>query len=181
MKKLPVGISGDTYDTLGFPNHEVRYAFNDTLLAELTRSNAAQDTNKLALLRVLEANALDQLKEIFQAFFASIAHDWYRKNDMAGYEGYSCSIVYCYFTALGLDVRAEESTNHGRMDMTVLFADKIYIIEFKVKELSASDNALTQSKEKKYYEKYKHQTVYLIGIEFSKNDRNITRFEWEKL
>lgn len=35
--------------------------------------------------------------------------------------------------------------------------------------------------QKKYYEKYTEKEIYLIGIEFSKTDRNITRFEWEQL
>jgi len=42
---------------------------------------------------------------------------------------------------------------------------------------------LSQIKEKRYFEKYvnKYSTVYLIGIEFSKKDRNIVSFDWERL
>ena len=57
----------------------------------------------------------------------------------------------------------------------------LYIFEFKVNELTDSSRALAQIKEKKYHEKYTGKAIYLIGIEFSKNDRNITRFEWEKV
>ncbi|NWH05554.1 ATP-binding protein [Desulfobacter latus] len=173
--------SGGVYYTLGFPNHEVRYAFNDALLAELTQADAEQDDTKLALSDALNTNNLDRLKQIFHTFFASIPYDWYRKNDMAGYEGYYCSIVYSYFTAQGLQVSTEDATNHGRIDMTVHFNDRIYIIEFKVNELTKSDRALAQIKEKRYYEKYTGKEIYLIGIEFSKKNRNITRFEWEKM
>ena len=172
---------GGVYYTLGFPNHEVRYAFNDALLAELSRSDAFQDKNKLRLHEVLQSTELDGLKQIFHAFFASIPHEWYKKNDMARFEGYYCSIVYCYFTALGLNVTVEESTNHGRLDMVVHFNKKIYIIEFKVNGLTRPERALKQIKEKKYAEKYAGHETYLIGVEFSKEDRNITRFEWEKV
>ena len=55
-----------------------------------------------------------------------------------------------------------------------------YIFEFKVNELTQPFRALAQIKEKKYHEKYTGKEIYLIGIEFSKKDRNITRFEWEK-
>ena len=43
--------------------------------------------------------------------------------------------------------------------------------------------ALEQIKEKRYYEKYreKAEELILIGIEFSKEDRNICKFEWEKI
>ena len=173
-------LPGGTYYTLGFPNHEVRSAFNDALLMELARSNSENKT-KLELFDALNSNDLDSMKRLFHAFFAFIPHDWYRKNDMAGYEGYYCSIVYCYFTAIGLDVRVEESTNHGQLDMAVLFNENTYIFEFKVNELTDSSRALAQIKEKKYHEKYTGRDIYLIGIEFSKQDRNITRFEWEKV
>ena len=172
---------GGLFYTLGFPNHEVRYAFNNAILLKLSKNAQSQDKYKLALMRILQNNRLDKLKDLFHNFFASIPHEWYRKNDIAQYEGYYCSIVYCYFTALGLEVHAEESTNHGQLDMAVLFNNCVYIIEFKVNELTNPGKALSQIKEKKYHEKYADQETYLIGIEFSKKDKNITRFEWEKL
>ncbi len=168
------------YYTLGFPNHEVRQSFNDALLSKLSKTGAQQDENKLDLFDVLEHNDIDKLQQIFHTFFASIPHNWYQKNTLANYEGYYCSIVYCYFTALGLDVCPEETTNHGQIDLVVLFQNRVYIIEFKVNELTQPGNALAQIKEKKYYEKYIGREIYLIGVEFSKTERNITRFEWEK-
>jgi len=132
---------------------------------------------------------LKQLKDLFFRFFASIPHEWYRKNTIANYEGYYTSIFYCYFTAIGLDVRAEDSTNHGQIDMTVILEGKVYVFEFKVVELTEAGSALEQIKKKLYYEKYlgelslqeKKQKVFLIGVEFSKEDRNITNFEWEQV
>ena len=68
------------------------------------------------------------------------------------------------------------------MDMVVRLNNRVYIIEFKVVEMSGPGSALAQIKERKYYEKFigNGREVYLIGVEFSKEDRNITRFEWEK-
>ncbi len=115
--------------------------------------------------------------------FASIPYDWYRKNNIADYEGYYASIFYCYFTSLGLDVTPEDTTNHGRIDMTLKFENVIYIFEFKVTELVKDKNsALQQIKAKKYYEKYSDvKDIWLVGIEFSKEDRNIAAYEWEKV
>ena len=132
---------------------------------------------------------LKQLKDLFFRFFASIPHEWYRKNTIANYEGYYTSIFYCYFTAIGLDVRAEDPTNHGQIDMTVILEGKVYVFEFKVVELTEAGSALEQIKKKLYYVKYlgelslqeKKQKVFLIGVEFSKEDRNITNFEWEQV
>jgi hypothetical protein len=43
------------------------------------------------------------LRFLANQILASIANDWYRKNELAGYEGYYVSIFYSYFAAPGLD------------------------------------------------------------------------------
>jgi len=97
---------------------------------------------------------IDRLKDVFHAFFASIPHDWYRKNELSGYEGYYASIFSCYFTALGLDVVAEDTTNRWKVDMRVNLDHRIFIFEFKVVELTPTGKPLVQLKEKRYHEKY---------------------------
>ncbi len=168
---------------LGFPNHEVRKSLTGSLLHWYTHDLRSLKNNQLSLFRALRDNNFAGMEKIFHAFFASIPNDWYRKNEIAGYEGYYCSVVYCYFAALGLTVRPEDVTNHGRIDLTVRFAERVYIFEFKVNELTEPGCALDQIKRKKYAEKYQGQgtEIWLIGIEFSRTDRNISRFEWEKV
>jgi hypothetical protein len=39
---------------------------------------------------------------------------------------------------------------------------------------------LEQIKTKGYAEQFAGQEVYLIGVEFSSEERNIVRFEWER-
>ena len=95
---------------LGFPNHEVKKSLTGSILNLLIHDIRPLKIGQTTLLKIFKSDRLDELKDLFHSFFASIPHDWYRKNDMAGYEGYYCSVVYCYFTALGLDVRAEETT-----------------------------------------------------------------------
>ncbi len=70
--------------------------------------------------------------------------------------------------------------------MVVIMDTKILVLEFKILENSKPGSAISQIKDKKYYEKYlnyhtKSLDIFLIGIEFSKDDRNITNFEWERL
>ncbi len=62
-----------------------------------------------------------------------------------------------------------------------MIENKVYIIEFKVIEETEKGQALQQIKEKKYYEKYTGKEIYLIGIEFSREKRNIVNFEVEKV
>ena len=89
------------------------------------------------------------------------------------------SEVYTYLASLGVKLIAEDVTNKGRIDLTLKFKNKIYIIEFKVN----NENALQQIKEKKYYEKYLNEgkEIYLVGIVFDEKEKNISKFEWEKV
>lgn len=173
-------VGGAIMYELSFPNLEVKMSLTDHILASLSGAPAAKDKMRHALYQALLQGEPDVLRPIFQSFFSSIPHDWYRKNELAGYEGYYASIFYCYFTALGLDVLAEDATNKGRLDMRVKLGKRIFIFEFKVVELVPEGNALAQLQHKRYHEKYVNDgcEIFLIGVEFSKADRNIVKYEW---
>jgi len=174
-------MGGMRWFQLGYPNQEVRQSLTDYILSFLTDSTVVQENNKFNLYEALMTHNFDALKQTLQAFFSSIPHDWYRKNQLANYEGYYASIVYCYFAALGLDMYVEDVTNHGRIDMTVKLGAHIYIFEFKVVELLAEGRALQQIKDKGYADKYRTHgaRIHLIGVEFSSDKRNVVRFEVE--
>lgn len=59
----------------------------------------------------------------------------------------------------------------------------IYLFEFKVVESAPEGRALQQIKDKAYADKYRAQglPIYLIGVEFSKVQRNGVGFETEML
>jgi hypothetical protein len=123
------------------------------------------------------------MKELFHSFFAAIPHDWFRKNNIEEFEGFYASVFYAYFCALGLDVKAEDTTNHGKIDMSVFFEGRRYIFEFKLaNSANKPGSALKQIQEKRYAEKYtaNFPDIYLVGVEFDKDERNITCFEYEK-
>ena len=67
--------------------------------------------------------------------------------------------------------------------MTVLFNGNVYLFEFKVVELIPEGRALQQIKDQQYADKYRSrgEPIHLIGVEFSKIERNITGFEQETL
>ena len=188
-------LGDEKFYTLCYPNHEVKSSLTNYILTYLTDEPVAKAKNQKAVYRAMSDSRLDDLQAIFQAFFSSIPHNWYRKNQLANYEGYYASIVYCYFAALGLDVIPEDTTNQGQIDLTVKLNNQIFIIEFKVIDLAPqtptvakpsqknTNIALAQIKEKRYFEKYQFtsQTIYLIGVEFSKDERNIVNFQWEQV
>ena len=166
--------------SLGFPNLEVKTSLNNSILTDLSKDRMAKFRNQSRLLKVLQANDLDALQEVFHAFFASIPSEWYAKNQAARYEAFYASLVYCYFAATGIDARPESPCNAGRMDLVVRFEDRIYVIEFKVIEQSGEGKALEQIRARGYGEQFAGEEVYLIGVEFSSRERNIVRFEWEE-
>ncbi len=176
-------MGAKTFYRLTYPNMEIKASLTDYILKNYVADGPARERAQQKIYRALQKNDLDALQGVMHSLFASIPHDWYRKNNLADYEGYYCSVFYCYFTALGLDVRAEDVTNHGNMDMTVLFADRAYIFEFKVVDRQGpSGKALAQIKAKGYAEKYmdRAKEVYLVGVEFNREERNITGFQWEQ-
>ena len=170
------------YYRLGYPNLEVRQSLNESLLCYLVQDGTRQTANSQRLYDLLLANDFAGLKTLFHAFFASIPYEWYTNNDIAHYEGYYASVFYSYFAALGLDIRVEDSSSHGRLDMAVLFNGHVYLFEFKVVELASAGAALAQLKERRYADKYRAlgQPIHLIGVEFSKDERNVAAFDVER-
>ena len=169
--------------TLKYPNLEVQASLNNCLLQSLTGSLNVPGPQITRLYKLLIERDFVGLKNLFHAFYASIANDWYRKNEMSDYEGYYVSIFYSYFAALGLHIQLEDPTNLGCIDMTVLFQGHVYLFEFKVVKVRSRGQALKQIKERNYAQKYQNrgEPIHLIGVEFSKASRNIVRFEVETL
>ena len=175
-------LGGKRLYRLGYPNREVRQSLNESLLRYLVQDPSRQMANSVQLYRLLEANDFTGLGTLFHAFFASIPYEWYNNNDIARYEGYYASVFYSYFAALGLDITVEDSSSHGRMDMAVLFNGTVYLFEFKVVEMASAGAAMAQLQERRYADKYRAlgQPIYLIGVEFSKDQRNVAAFDVER-
>ncbi|MEZ5537217.1 MAG: ATP-binding protein [Thiolinea sp.] len=174
-------LDGNYFYTLGYPNREVYQSLNNSLLRHLVQDGSAQVRQRLQLRQLLLANDFAGLKDLFRSFFASIPHHWYTNNTIQQFEGFYASVFYSYFAALGLEVVVEDCTNHGRLDMTLKFNRQVYLFEFKVVEMVPQGNALQQLKDKGYAEKYRHLgwPVHLVGVEFSRDERNVVGFEVE--
>ena len=169
--------------TLKYPNQEVEASLNAVLLQALTARATETARQSGRLYRLLQANDFAGLQALFTAFFASIPYDWYRSNRIASYEGYYASVFYSHFAALGLDIRLEDITHKGRIDMTVLFSRNVYLFEFKVVEQLPEGRALQQIKDRGYADKYRArgEAIHLIGVEFSHQTRSVVGFEVETL
>ncbi len=164
---------------LGYPNREVRQSLNEHLLRHLVQDAEGQTVNSMRLAHLLASGDCAGLKELFHAFFASIPYEWHTNNEIAKYEGYYASVFYSYFAALGYEIVVEESSSHGRLDMAVRTGGHVYLFEFKVVELAPPGSALAQLRERGYADKYRghDEPIHLIGVELSRETRNVTAFE----
>ena len=166
---------------LDYPNYEVKFSLNGRLLRAMAPVTGQEAARQAELARLTAEDDLEKVRTLFEAFFASVPHDRRRKNDLANYEGYWAALVYSHFAAAGLDVRVEEATVRGRLDMAVLSPGCVHLYEFKVVDRGQEGRALAQIRERGYADKYRHLGVpiRLIGMEFSREERNIVGFESE--
>jgi len=163
---------------LGYPNREVRQSLNRSLLRSLVPDPSEQLRQGIELRRLLAANDFDGLEALLRALFAAIPYQRHVNNDIANFEGYYASVFYSHFAATGLDVVVEDSSSRGRVDMAVRFEANVYLFEFKVVERSGEGSAISQLLERGYADKYAHlgEPIYLIGVEFSRESRNVAGF-----
>ncbi|MDE0479562.1 MAG: ATP-binding protein [Gammaproteobacteria bacterium] len=169
---------GGAWYRLGYPNREVRQSLNNALLKRLA-GGAGGPAARNRLRNGFLDHDLAIVEAEFRAVFAGIPADWHRRNDIARFEGYYASVFYACLAALGFDLRVEDASAAGRVDLALRCGGRVYLFEFKVIERAGEGAALRQLKERGYAEKYRSgsEPVHLIGIEFSEETRNIANFE----
>ncbi len=178
-EKIPTAFS--IKYKLKTPNKEVQTSLNSLFITYLTGQVTEKLKHQDKLYNMLDKPDLDSFKDALFTLFASISYTNFINSKLYQYEGYYGSVVYAYLASIGLDIIPEDITNLGRMDLSAKLENKVFIFEFKLTK-KATGNALKQIKEKRYWEKYQDfENIYLIGIEFSREKRNIIGFEWEKI
>ena len=166
----------DTYlYKLKVPNREIQKSLNELFLSYFTNQTTETLTNQKSIYDSISKD-IQNLKTTLTSLFASIPYNNYVKNELAHYEGYYATVIFTYLVSLGFECITEDATNKGRIDLTIKLPNRIVIIEFKV---DIKETALKQIKERKYYEKYQADTreIFIVGICFSSEDKNITEFE----
>jgi len=163
---------------LTFPNLEVKMSFNDYLLDILINDSSKKTRLKLELIDVLLKVNLEKLKEVLISLYASIPYNYFIHSKMHEYESYYAMVLYMYLSgAAGIETKVEEVTSKGRIDLVAIVLDKVYIFELKL-----NGEAIGQIEDKKYYEKYlNYPEVYIIGVEFDKEKKNVKKVEWKKI
>ena len=180
---------------LDYPNEEVRQSFNHNLLEAFTYKVPSTVSNalvkiELALQTGKVAPFIDQLK-ILLADISYHLHPKSKKEPnkkeaekaFAAWEGYFQTIIYLICTFLKLEVQTEITKHKGRLDLIAETGDFLYLMEFKLAE--PAKDAIAQIKSRQYAQSYKNspKKIILIGIGFSKEERNVESWEaegWER-
>ena len=158
---------------LDYPNKEVRDTMNAKVLS--TYGLRVRSSSLMLLRESFQREDTESVMSIFHDAYVNIPYDMFMEKENNYQIAFYTALMFLGFD----DVKAEERTNMGRIDIAVrVRKDLVYIIELKLDE--SGDKALSQIKEKRYYEKYTSEgcRVHLLGINFSSTERNIS--DWKE-
>lgn len=163
--------------TLGFPNKEVSSGFFNNLLQVLVHDKTDSNFSAAKVLACATDGNPDEMMSLFKIALAQYNYD---QIDTQNSEKHFNLLMYTISQAIGLAVESEIRTPSGRIDMTILTRNYIYIIEFKVN--SYPRRALMQINKNNYADKYygDTRTIFKIGANFSTKTRNLTGWLIEK-
>ena len=156
---------------LGIPNKEVREGFFSVLLSHLIEKDRRKTLREISAMKnCLENGNPDEFLERIRSFFAGISYKLMPKMPELYFE----NNLFLILNLMDFDVRAEDETSDGRIDLTVKTPEFIFVIEIK-KDKNPKE-ALNQIEMKEYALKFKFdgRKVYKIGANFSSEKRNIT-------
>ena len=168
--------AGIWYYKLGYPNFEVESSLLRNLLVAYSSDRESNGERLLGLSRALRGGSVDEFFEEVKVIFAGIPYEIIIKR-----EDYFNSLFYLCLRLAGLDGEFEVMTSRGRLDCALELKDKIYIFEFKIDE--DPGKCIEQIREKGYHEKYqkKGKPIYLVGVSYSSEEKNISDWVVEEL
>ena len=119
----------------------------------------------------LRNGELDAFMQRFEAFFADFP---YELNDKT--ERHYQVVVYLIFKLMGQFTQAEVHSAQGRADAIVQTPKYVYVFEFKLN--GTAEEALQQINDKGYAKPFQtdNRQVMTVGVEFSAESRNVSRW-----
>jgi len=174
---LTIKAADDTGFALYYPNKEVESSFLHLLFKKYSRKEQSQIEEITSKIKnALSEGNVNFFIDIIRTLLADILYDI----SLSKYEAFYHSIIFIALKLAKFDVRVERETDLGRIDMLVQSDRYIYILEFKMDD---AGKALTQILKKKYYEPFlsEEKKIFLVGIGFSREHRNIARVNYALL
>lgn len=160
---------------LGFPNREVEQSFLKFLLPRYTGNTDNNSSVSIGyFVRDLRNGDIESFLGRMKAFFANTPYELVRN-----LENHYQTVMFTICRLLGYYTVAEYHTSNGRIDMVVKTSDYAYIFEFKFNKTAEEALAQIDSKEYPLPFQFDGQKVYKVGVNFSKETRNIDGYVYE--
>ena len=158
--------------TLGFPNREVEEGFMNALIPSYLPKKHSNNTFDIAqFVMDVEDGRTDQFIDRLRSLFADTPYELIK--DL---ENHYQNILWLLFRLMGFYTHAEYHTSRGRIDLLVKTPLYIYVMEFKLDGTAEEAMAQINSKEYSLPFTVEGQTVIKIGMNFSKETRNIEKW-----
>ncbi|MDY0363009.1 MAG: AAA family ATPase [Desulforegulaceae bacterium] len=160
---------------LSYPNQEVKKSFTENLMLDMSNNfKAINFADELGIAFMDED--FDEVKFNINAIFNEIPYPHFKNAD----ENYFHTIIYLSLSLIGYNTLSELLNSRGRLDLALIFPDKVYVIEFKCN--SSADAAINQIKEKGYAKKWENKNIrtILCGISFDSEKREVNDILFEE-
>ncbi|MDE5795850.1 MAG: ATP-binding protein [Muribaculaceae bacterium] len=155
---------------LGVPNKEVESGLFSEMLAYNMDMDKYRVDNRIWDIRdALEDGNPDRALDMIRSMFAAVPANLTQNMPELYYE----NNLFLVFRLIGIDARAEWWTADGRIDMLLVLPSYIYIMELKLD--STPEQALAQIDSKDYSLQFRYdgRQIFKIGINYSRQTRNI--------
>ena len=155
---------------LALPNQEIKVGLFGSLLPHYLERNSAKGNTTIARVSVLiRQNKMENALQMLADFLETLPYC-----DNTQYEGHYQQMLYIIFALLtDYDIRVEQHTSKGRIDMVLETKTTIYVMELKFNK--TAQEALEQINSKHYVDafKMKGKEIVKVGMNFAlENDLN---------
>ena len=161
---------------LGFPNEEVRQGFSESLYRYYAPTMMGELDTVVYKYRekVLLEDDIEAFLPYLQTFYDKFPYTIINNN-----ERHYQAVMFTIFSMLGADVKVEEPTPDGRIDMVLKTDTTIYVFELKYNK--SADVAIQQIKQKDYAKIYAGdgRKIVKVGINFSEDRRSLENWKVE--
>ena len=161
---------------VGIPNLEVKKAYSNIVLNELTKTKEAKLKYVEPFKEVLASGNLDKIKELFNTFINEFSYETVKNFNEACFR----DVLKLAMLTFNVTASTEVMGSCGRADITAEAGDYLYVFELKVADNSKDiATKLTEAKEQiiknKYARRLTDKTVVPVALVLEDNSKSIEK------
>ena len=158
---------------VGIPNLEVKKAYSNIVLNELTKTKEAKLKYVEPFKEVLASGNLDKIKELFNTFINEFSYETVKNFNEACFR----DVLKLAMLTFNVSASTEVMGACGRADITAEAGDYLYVFELKVTDNSKDiDTKLTEAKDQiiknKYARRLTDKTVIPVALVLENNSKS---------